>query len=98
MSNLNKLGLKSLLLRMMHPDPEKRISIHDAIGDRWVKTVDCCGLEGYMTGGQEQTIDAAGSGSCKLAGKLSVKKMHNHLPPTKSKVPMHRFDMGDGWS
>ena len=96
-SSLPKVGLKSLLLRMMHPIPEKRISIHNAISDRWVKNVDCCTVEEY-SGGQEKTIDAARSGSCKLAEKLSVKKLHNHLPPAKSKVPMHRFDMGDGWS
>lgn len=93
--NIGKVGLSSLLLRMMHPIPEKRISIHTAIGDRWLKNVDCCSLEEY-TGGHRTTLDAAGSGSCKLAGKLVVKKMHNHLPPTKSKIPMHKFDMGSG--
>lgn len=93
--NLNRPGLRSLLLRMMHPIPEKRISIQTAIGDRWLKNVDCCSLEEYA-GGDQRTIDAAGSGSCKLAGKLVVKKMHNHLPPTKSKIPMHKFDMGSG--
>lgn len=97
MLNLGKRGLRSLVLRMMHPNPEKRISIHDAIGDRWVKNVDCCSLEEYPSG-HEKTIDAAGSGSCKLAGKLSVKMMHHHLPPTKSKVPVHKFDMGSGYS
>lgn len=109
-SNLPKPAIKNLLLRMMHPDPSKRVSIHDAVGDRWVKNIDCCsfdeessGIGGTTnaSGGGTSVIDAAGKESCKLMGKMSIKKCHNHLPPKESKLPhgmQHRFDMGHGWS
>ncbi|KAI9845760.1 MAG: hypothetical protein M1837_004593 [Sclerophora amabilis] len=78
---LDSQAMRRLLLRMMHPVPEKRIGICDAVGDRWVKTIECCSLENYeMT---EQAIDAAGKKSCKLGWKSGIKKLHNHLPPTK---------------
>ena len=94
--------MKILLLKMLHPNPEKRIKIQDVMNDRWLKAVDCCTLEGYEGIGDPNTkdaaIDASKVKSCKL--KKAVQKPHNHLPPPpKSKVhlPQHRFDMGDGW-
>lgn len=95
-AHLDTPAIKRLMLKMLHPIPEKRISIQDALGDRWVKTIDCCSLEDYTS--KDSTIDVAGSKSCKLASKLGVKKMHNHLPPAKQRMPQHRFDMGHGWS
>lgn len=93
---LGKIIIKNLLLRMLHPDPIKRISIHDAVRDRWVKQIDCCSDEydSNMVG----SIDASGKASCKLASKMSIKKSHHHLPPKESKIPQHRFDMGHGWN
>ena len=96
-ANLDSPAIKRLMLKMLHPNPDKRILIEDALNDRWVKTIDCCSVEDYSAT-EHAAIDAAGSKSCKLAGKLCVKKMHNHLPPTKQRMPQHRFDMGDGWS
>ena len=96
-THLPKPAIKILILKMMHPIPEKRISIQDAVGDRWVKTIECCSPESF----DEDTkaiIDASAGKSCKLASKMCVRKLHNHLPPAKSKVPQYRFDMGDGWS
>ncbi len=87
-ANLDSPAIKRLMLKMLNPNPDRRILIHDALNDRWVKDY----------GAKEQAIDAAGSKSCKLASKLGIKKMHNHLPPTKQRMPQHRFDMGDGWS
>ncbi len=95
-ANLDSPAIKRLMLKMLNPNPDRRILIHDALNDRWVKIIDCCSVEDY--GAKEQAIDAAGSKSCKLASKLGIKKMHNHLPPTKQRMPQHRFDMGDGWS
>lgn len=93
--NIQKPVLKSLLLRMMHPDPLKRISIQDAVKDRWVKQIDCCCVEAYEA---VDAIDASHKGSCKLAAKMNIKKFHHHLPQKESKIPQHRFDMGHGWS
>ena len=94
--------MKILLLKMLHPNPEKRIKIQDVMSDRWLKAVDCCASEEYEGVGDHKVKDAAIDATkvkcCKL--KAAVKKPHNHLPPPpKSKVhlPQHRFDMGDGW-
>ena len=95
-AHLDSPAIKRLMLKMLNPNPDKRLLIQDVLNDRWVKTIDCCSVEDY--GAKEQAIDAAGSKSCKLASKLCVKKMHNHLPPAKQRMPQHRFDMGDGWS
>ncbi|KAI9762011.1 MAG: hypothetical protein M4579_000647 [Chaenotheca gracillima] len=78
---LDSQAMRRLLLRMMHPNPEKRIFITDAVGDRWVKTIDCCSQESFDV--VEQSIDVAGKKSCRLATKSGIKKLHNHLPPTK---------------
>lgn len=96
-ANLTKPVLKSLILRMMHPDPAKRISIKEALTDRWVKQIDCCSLEACGAD-LPPAIDATNLGSCRLASKMSIKKSHHHLPQKESKIPQHRFDMGHGWS
>lgn len=96
-AHLDSPAIKRLMLKMLHPDPEKRILAQDVLNDRWVKTVDCCSVEDF-NGANDQAIDAAGSKSCEKASKLCIKKMHNHLPPAKQRMPQHRFDMGDGWS
>lgn len=95
-ANLGKNVIRILLLKMLHPDPAKRISIEETVRDRWVKQIDCCCLDGN----ENETvgcIDASGKASCKLASKMSIKKSHHHLPPKESKIPQHRFDMGHGW-
>lgn len=94
---LTKPVLKSLILRMMHPDPVKRISIQEAVKDRWVKQIDCCCVENYDAETVE-SIDASKPGSFKFAGKMTIKKSHHHLPQKESRIPQHRFDMGHGWS
>ncbi|KZF22982.1 kinase-like protein [Xylona heveae TC161] len=55
--NLPSPAIRRLLLRMMHPDPEKRISIHDALSDRWVKTIECCSPEAC----EDDVVDANGT-------------------------------------
>ncbi|KAI0012046.1 kinase-like domain-containing protein [Xylariaceae sp. FL0662B] len=68
--------LKRLLLNMLHPDPEKRISMANVITNRWMKNVECCQLESYDD--PTKFIDA----SKKDATKSTVGKIfcHNHLP------------------
>jgi protein-serine/threonine kinase len=97
-STLPSPGMKRLLLQMLHLDPEKRISIQQAINDRWVKTIDCCCLDEERVKNKVGAIDAAGKKGCLMAKKMVVKKCHNHLPPEKKRLPQHRFDMGHGYS
>lgn len=103
-SAIDKPALKLLILKMLNPNPEKRVKIQDVVGNRWLKTVDCCvSDEDEMLGckspnGQPTVIDAS---KCSSVKKLAVKKVHHHQPPPKqSKIhlPQHRFDMGDGWT
>ncbi|KAJ9220253.1 hypothetical protein DTO027B5_1233 [Paecilomyces variotii] len=77
---LHKESLRRLLLQMLHPDPDRRISIHEAVKDRFVKGIDCCcpDFNDFLT---VTHVDAAGKNSCRLAGKMVVHKMHNHTPP-----------------
>lgn len=84
-SALPKAALKRLVLRMLHPDPERRITIHDALGDRWVSRIECCCPDPKDTVKPVNSIDAA-KGSGQLAGQVKVQKVHNHLPPEKRRM------------
>ncbi|MCJ1388679.1 hypothetical protein MMC18_001528 [Xylographa bjoerkii] len=88
-----KPALRTLILKMMHPRPEKRIRIQDAVNDRWVKMIECCAHD-EDDRETTKTIDASKGSSCKIS--KNVKRSHNHLPPPKNWVPQHRFDLGDG--
>ncbi|KAI5867675.1 kinase-like protein [Durotheca rogersii] len=69
--------LRRLLLNMLHPDPTKRITMHEVISNRWMRNVECCQLESYED--PVKFIDAAKMGSMKSStGKIFC---HNHLPP-----------------
>ncbi|EGD91626.2 HAL protein kinase [Trichophyton rubrum CBS 118892] len=99
--HIGNRNLKLLLLKMLHPDPAKRITIKEVLGDRFMKSVECCAPE---TKGEEQIeavgagIDAAGKASSKRASKMVVQKIHHHFPPEKKYLPQYRFDMGDGYN
>ncbi|EON64623.1 HAL protein kinase [Coniosporium apollinis CBS 100218] len=97
--NLNVPGLKRLMLKMLHPVPEMRISITEALNSAYIKGVECCTLESADE--PSRGVDASGKSGKIPAAKLKVQKKHNHIPPEKSKVPnafKYRFDMGDGWT
>ena len=100
---LPKPAVRTILLKMLHPDPAKRASIMDVVNDRWVKTIECCSDEGECDGAGGK---AGAEGGCERmefdASKartrgMTIVKCHNHLPPKQSKIPQHRFDMGDGY-
>ncbi|KKY19144.1 putative serine threonine protein kinase [Phaeomoniella chlamydospora] len=97
MSKLPNQSLKRLLLKMLHPDPEKRATIHEALNDKFVRNIECCARD-ETTEKPGRGIDAAGKESCKAASKMVVQKKHNHIPPPVKRLPQHRFDMGDGYS
>lgn len=85
------------LLKMLHPDPDQRCSIADALNDRWIKGVDCCSPEGTETT-LSTAIDVSKTGCHRVAAKMKVQAKHDHLPPPIKRLPQHRFDMGDGTS
>jgi protein-serine/threonine kinase len=95
-------AIRRLLLKMLHPDPSKRITIHDALTSPVVKNIECCAPESCDDNGVaiEKTI----SGDCTLANSKkwskSILRKHSHFPPKEHKTPtffQHRFDMGDGY-
>jgi serine/threonine protein kinase len=96
-------AMKRLMLKMMNPNPDKRISIHDVLLSNTVKGIECCTEESYEDG-PGFLVDASKGKAMTADGKktkMHVKKKHNHVPPRENKTPkvfQHRFDMGDGYS
>ena len=95
-SALPNAGQRRLILKMLHPIPEKRITIREALKDRVVKNIECCVAEEDPDA--PVGIDFASKEGCKMAAKMKVQKKHNHQPPPVKRMPQHKFDMGDGTS
>ncbi|KAF1985347.1 Pkinase-domain-containing protein, partial [Aulographum hederae CBS 113979] len=94
-ANLPSSPLKRLMLKMLHPIPEKRINIRDVLTSACVRTVECCSPESY-----DDTFSLEDMRKARGASGMSVLKNHKHLPPREHKTPkalQHRFDMGHGW-
>ncbi|KAI0848189.1 kinase-like protein [Daldinia vernicosa] len=69
--------LRRLLLKMLNPDPKKRITMSEVMSNRWMKNVECCQLESYED--PTKFIDASKKDWMKSgANKIFC---HNHLPP-----------------
>jgi serine/threonine protein kinase len=93
---LNNSSMRRLLLRMLHPDPKKRITIKDVLADRHYKSIECCAPDLLKDPSKAVTsIDAGSKGSCRMANKMLVQKIHNHFPPEKRFMPPHRFETGE---
>jgi protein-serine/threonine kinase len=92
-------AFKRLMLKMLHPNPDLRISVHDALYGPTMRGIDCCSPESYE-GEDCCNIDVSSLSKSKSSKKF-VQKKHNHLPPKSHKTPnvfKHRFDMGDGYN
>lgn len=68
-------ALRRLLLRMLDPDPVRRVGIDAVIANRWMRGVDCCQMESYE---DPAPIDVSKKDSVRNAAKIYC---HNHLPP-----------------
>ncbi|KAJ4259625.1 hypothetical protein NW762_007555 [Fusarium torreyae] len=73
-------ALRRLLLQMLNPDPNKRISIDGVINNRWLKNVECCQVESYDD--PTLVIDATKKDNTVNGNKKIF--CHNHLPPKSS--------------
>jgi hypothetical protein len=71
--------LGRLILKMLHPDQEMRISIEDALEDRSMRRIVCCSPDV----GQVTETDTMLDGSVEVDA-VGVGKMHNHISPEKS--------------
>ncbi|KAL2136829.1 hypothetical protein VTI74DRAFT_1043 [Chaetomium olivicolor] len=72
-------ALRRVLLQMLNPDPEKRISIANVVNNRWVKNIECCQTDSFEEPSGAGMIDASKK-PCQ--NRVSGKKIycHNHLP------------------
>ena len=105
-SSKNAMGLTSvtspamrrLILKMLHPYPDKRADMHAVLLSNVIKGIDCCTAEGCDDEGKPLERSPT---DCSLKGfKKTIVKKHNHIPPKEHKTPLffqHRFDMGDGY-
>jgi protein-serine/threonine kinase len=71
------LTLRKILLNMLHPDPEKRMTITQVANHRFTKAIECCQRESYD--GPSVLIDASKADCMKNVS--NVQFCHNHLPP-----------------
>ncbi|KAF2493027.1 Pkinase-domain-containing protein [Lophium mytilinum] len=92
--------IKRLLLKMLHPIPEKRIPVRDIVKLSYFKNIECCCPDSF----EDQTccidVSQAKKGSSKMMERK--KHLHRHIPPKPerrvAKALQHRFDMGEGWN
>jgi serine/threonine protein kinase len=78
--HIKSLTLRRLLLQMLHPDPQQRISIAEVAATRWLRNADCCQPESFE---EPRPFDAS-----KL-GRVPTKVCcHDHLPPASHSMTM----------
>ena len=82
---LESQAMRRLLLRMLNPNPTKRIGIREGLNDRWVKTIECCSEDGDSA--TVGLVDVAEK-KCRLKA-AGIKKLHNHLPPARRLEALH---------
>ncbi|KAF2184059.1 Pkinase-domain-containing protein [Zopfia rhizophila CBS 207.26] len=99
-SLINPPPIKRLLLKMLHPIPEKRITIREVISTTCIKNINCCCPDSF-----EDPACCIDTSKCisKRTSRMTAQKkfLHHHIPPAPekkiAKALQHRFDMGDGW-
>lgn len=69
--------LRRLLLQMLNPDPERRLTIEAVAATRWVRGIECCQLDTYDD--PANFIDASKANCTKINGNKLY--CHDHLPP-----------------
>ncbi|KAL5411348.1 hypothetical protein PMIN04_010282 [Paraphaeosphaeria minitans] len=94
-SLINPPPLKRMMLKMLHPNPDKRITIREILDTAMIKNIACCCPESYED--PKYVIDASKG---RRSGPAPKKYLHHHIPPKPehkiAKAFAHRFDMGEG--
>lgn len=85
-------AIRHLILRMLHPIPEKRITIREVLNTSLIRNVDCCCPESFE--GPERCTDSTKSS---LAHGRSPKNLlHHHIPPKpEPRSRVHIFEVGE---
>lgn len=88
-------SIKRLMLKMLHPNPSKRITIKEVLKTTCIKNIGCCCPETYDD--PKIMFDASKASSARTAAPK--KYLHHHIPPKPEnkvgKAFTHRFDMGE---
>ena len=86
-------AMRHLILKMLHPIPEKRITIREVLNTSLIRNVDCCCSEGF----EDPTCCSDGARPRSAYGKSSPKKpLHHHIPPKpEHKSRIHILDLGE---
>jgi protein-serine/threonine kinase len=74
---VNPPALRRVLLQMLNPDPKKRITIKEAVNNRWVKKIECCQPESY----EDAALIVDATKRNNTTSTNSKLFCHNHLPP-----------------
>jgi protein-serine/threonine kinase len=87
-------AIKHLVLKMLHPIPEKRITIRELLKTKYIMDIDCCCPEQYEA---DCCTDTS-----KLRRNTTVatkRYLHHHIPPNpeqkSDKARSVRFEMGE---
>lgn len=89
-SSLKPAAMK-LIYRMLHLDPSKRITIQEALSDRWTQSLEVCNVE-IGRGCTAMEVDASCKASSKQVVKAGVHRLHHHLPPNVGKLYGRDYD------
>ncbi|KAF2631681.1 Pkinase-domain-containing protein [Macroventuria anomochaeta] len=86
-------AIRHLILRMLHPIPEKRITIREVLNTSLIRNVDCCCPENY----EDPNCCSDGATLSSAHGRFSPKKpVHHHIPPKpEHKSRVHIFEVGE---
>ena len=86
-------AMRHLILRMLHPMPNKRITIREVLNTSLIRNVDCCCPESY----EDQDSCSDGTKSSSTCVRFSPKKpLHHHIPPQpERKSRVHLFEVGE---
>ncbi|KAH8701815.1 kinase-like domain-containing protein [Talaromyces proteolyticus] len=75
--------LRRIILKMLHPDPDMRITIDEVLRHQWIKNIECCSPETSHVANPNAPMDSSDSVSTQDARK-KVAKIHHHLPPPRT--------------
>lgn len=86
-------AIRHLILRMLHPIPEKRITIREVLNTSLIRNIDCCSSEDFEDSDCCSNRSRPGSAH----GRRSPKKpLHHHIPPKpEHKSRIHMFEVGE---
>lgn len=86
-------AVRHLILRMLHPIPEKRITIREVLDTSLIRNVDCCCPKNY----EDPRCCSDGTKPSSAHGRLSPKKpLHHHIPPKlEQRSRVHVFEVGE---